>query len=237
MADIFSEVEEELRRDKYNALLRRHGPWILAVVTLIVIAAGLHQLVWEPYREGRVHRISDTYAEATALRAAGRMEEANAAFAELAAGDHAGYATLALLQQAELAETAGDSARASALYSQAADRARGDSLAGLARLRALYAVVDTASYAEILARAEPLATADSPYRSSAREIIGAAALRAGDVNRALREYQFLILAPETPDGIRERAAEGLAAAERAAAESVPAERADGDEAGMAEDTP
>jgi hypothetical protein len=221
LADIFSEVEEELRRDKYNALLRRYGLWVAGVSLLLILAVALHQMVWEPMRNARIYRVSDTYDAALALSMAGQNQEADAAFAEIAAGDHDGYAALALVKQAEIAEAAGDISRAAALYAQAGERADDEALAGLAQIKALYAMADEASYDEILARAESLANADSPYQFSARELIAAAAVRAGDLQRATREYQYLSLAPETPPGIRTRATEGLAAAERATATTQP----------------
>jgi len=225
LADIFSEVEEELRRDKYNALLRRYGLWILGAAALIVLAAGLYQGVWEPSRANRIAGYSDAYQQAQALRAAGQLDAADSAYADLSEGDHDGYAALALMQRADIAETAGDASRAAALYAEAAEKADDEALAGLARVKGLYAMADEASYDEILSRAEPLAAADSPYRASARELIGAAALRAGDLDRARREYEYLTLAPETPQGIRVRAGEGLAAVERAAAASQSPEEA------------
>lgn len=220
MADIFSEVEEELRRDKYNALLRRYGLWFLAAAILVIAAAGLHQLVWEPWRTGQIHDASDRYEAAITALAAGQTEQAEAAFAELAEGPRRGYAALALMQMGEIADGRGDRARAAELYNQAADKAGDQALSGFARIRALYAMADAAAYDEILALANPMTGADSPYRASAREIIAAAALRAGDLERARSEYTYLTLAPETPSGIRTRAGEGLAAVDRAESEAA-----------------
>lgn len=222
MADIFSEVEEELRRDKYNTLLRRYGLPIFGAVLLLIIAVWLHQAVWEPMRMERVYSVSDAYESAAALRAAGRDTDADAAFGEIAAGAHDGYATLAMIQQAEIAEAAGDSSRAAALYIGAADRAGDQTVAGLARIKALYAMADDTGYEQFLSRAQPLVDEGSPYQFSARELIAAAALKAGDLDRARREYQYLSLAPETPPGVRSRAGEGLAAVARAADTAEPA---------------
>lgn len=222
MADIFSEVEEELRRDKYNTLLRRFGLPILVLALLLIVAVGLHQMVWEPWRMSRIHVVSDAYEAAVSLRQAGRTEEAEAAFDEIAAGEHEGYAALALIQQGQMAEEAGDPARASALYLGASDMAGDGAVGGLARIKALYAMAETAAYDEILGAATPLIDEGSPYQYSARELVAAAALKAGDLDRARREYQYLSLAPETPPGIRVRAGEGLAAVELAADTTAPA---------------
>lgn len=215
MADIFSEVEEELRRDKYNALLRRYGLPIAAAALIFILAVAAYQMLWVPMQTGRMDAASDRFEAALMLRDNGQDAAADAAFAEIVADDHDGYAALALMQRGDIAFEAGEVDRAAAYFSEAAAKADDDSFAGLARIKALYATADDASYGEILSQAEPLSTTDSPYWASAREVIAAAALRDGDLARARREYQYLSLAPETPQGIRLRAQEGLAAVDRA----------------------
>ena len=45
MVDIFEEVDEELRKDKYQELLRKYGPWALGgAIGIIAVAAGYQWL-------------------------------------------------------------------------------------------------------------------------------------------------------------------------------------------------
>ena len=210
MTDIFSEVEEELRKDKYNILLRKYGLWIAGAAFLIIILVAGYELAWKPWRFSHVANASDQYNQAVQALTENSPALAGEYLDQLAEGDHAGYRVLALMQQAALAAEDGDAPRAAALYDQAAGLAGEGPLAEFARIKSLYIVADDLSYGELLARAEPLST-DSAFRFSALELIAAGALKEGDLSRARSEYQFLTQAPSTPGGIRRRAQEGLAA--------------------------
>ena len=214
MADIFSEVEEELRRDKYNVLLRRYGLWIAGAAFLVVLAVAGYELIWTPWQADKVDRASTAYQAALEQQEAGNIEAADAEFEEIIADSHGGYAVLALMQRAAIAADEGDAPRAAALYEQAGDMADESALRNFARIKALYVIADELSYAELLDRAEPMASSDNPFRFSARELIAAGALKEGDYDRAREEYRFLNLAPETPPGVRRRAQEGMAALNR-----------------------
>jgi len=225
MTDIFSEVEEEIRKDRYNTLLRRYGPWILGAVIIIFAGVSLYELWWKPSRFEQVAEASNTYDQAIAALQQDSPALAEGFLDQLIEGDHQGYRALALMHEASIAARDGDSARAAALYEQAASVAGGGAFQDLARIRALYAVADDLSYSELIDRAQPLVE-DSAFRFSARELIAAGALKEGDLERARREYNFLTQAPSTPQGVRRRAQEGLAAVNRAglaAGASAPAE--------------
>ena len=45
MVDFINEVEEELRKDQYNVLLRKWGPLIAAVAIGIVAVAGVYEYI------------------------------------------------------------------------------------------------------------------------------------------------------------------------------------------------
>lgn len=218
MSDIFNEVEEELRRDKYNTLLRRYGLWVAGVALIIVLVVAGYELAWQPWQEARRGEAAENYAAAVEAANGGDT----AALEDVASGPHDGYAALALMALGAQALDAGDAARAASYYDSAAEKAEDGALAGLARIRALYALSGELSFGELVSRAEPLAREGNPYRFSARELIGLGALRAGDLERARSEFEYLTLAPQTPSGIRRRAQEALAAVDRAQAGIEPA---------------
>lgn len=221
MSDIFNEVEEELRRDKYNTLLRRYGLWVAGVALVIVLVVAGYELAWQPWQEARRGQAAEAYAEAVEAAEGGDA----AALEEVAAGPHEGYAALALMALGAQALESGDAERAASYYEAAAEKADDGALAGLARIRALYALSGELSFGELVSRAGPLAREGNPYRFSARELIGLGALRAGDLERARSEFEYLTLAPQTPPGIRRRAQEALAAVDRAQAGIEPVEEA------------
>jgi hypothetical protein len=104
-------------------------------------------------------------------------------------------------EAAELARR--DPKAAVAIYDQlAADSSLGSVLQDLAALRAGTILVDTAPYAEIVQRLEPLTGIDRTFRHSARAMLALAAWRAKDLT-AMRRWADMILADaETPSGTR-----------------------------------
>ena len=75
----------------------------------------------------------------------------------------------------------------------------------VARLRSALLLVDTADDAEMKKRIEPLAAPTSAFRHSARELLGLAALKAGDYNGAGRWFDMIVADPQAPQSLRERA--------------------------------
>tara|TARA_R110000744_G_scaffold77899_4_gene153649 strand:+ start:25395 stop:26150 length:756 start_codon:yes stop_codon:yes gene_type:complete len=220
VVDIFEEVDEELRRDKYQDLARQYGPLVLGIAAAIIVGTAGYQ-GWQAWQTSTREQSSDAYQVALNAMDAGRAAQAEASFDALAETGTASYVTLALVQRAAMALEAGDNVAAAALYEQAASRSAEPLIRDLASLKAVWALWDTLSFSDVEIRLAPLTTASSPYRHLAREAIAVAALRAGDVDRAQREYQFLSTSFDAPQGVARRALEGLAliAAEREPAEA------------------
>ena len=209
MVDIFEEVDEELRRDKYQDLLRRYGPWVLgAAVAIVAVAAGYQG--WTAWSTSQKETASDGYVAAMTLAEAGRTDRAIAQLGDVRESATRGYATLALLQQGNLAIEQGDSAAAAEYFEEAARSTSDPFLADLAEIKAVWALWDSLSVNEIELRLNPLIDTGAPYRDLAREAIAAAALRDGDLARARETYQVLGYGLDTPEGIARRAQEALA---------------------------
>ena len=78
MVDFINEVEEELRKDEYNRLLRRYGPYILAVIVAIVAGTGF--LEYQKHAKDKAARAtSASYVAASDAAAAGNVDPAAAA--------------------------------------------------------------------------------------------------------------------------------------------------------------
>ena len=204
MADIFQEVDEEVRREQLKKLWQRYGHFAVAACILIVVAVG----VWRGYEWWQAKKAAESgaaFEAAVTLAEAGKHQDAGAAFAKLAADGSAGYRTLARLREAaELAQT--DRKAAVTAYDEiAADRSAGQVLQDLAAVRAGLLLVDTAPYSEIRARLEPLTASDRTFRHSARELLALSAWKAGDMTAARQWAEMIIADPQTPAGTRSRA--------------------------------
>jgi hypothetical protein len=204
VADIFQEVDEEVRRERLNKLWQRYGNYIIAGCLLIIVAVG----AWRGYEWWQTKRATEAgaaFEQAVTLAESGKQQEAEAAFAKLATDGTAGYRVLARLREAaQLTHT--DRAAAVKAYEEiAADKSAGQAIQDLAAVRAGYLLVDSSSYGDMRARLEPLTAPDRPFRHSARELLALAAWKQGDM-AAARQWTDLIAAdPQSPPGTRSRA--------------------------------
>jgi len=204
VTDIFQEVDEEVRREQLKKLWQQYGNYFIALCVLIVVGVG----AWRGYQWWEAKQAAQSgaaFEQAITLAEAGKHQEAEAAFAKLAANGTAGYRVLARLREAaELAGT--DSKGAIAAYDEiAADSSAEQVIRDLAAVRAGFLLADTASYSEIRNRLEPLAVADRPFRHSAREILALSAWKSGDMTAARQWTDMIMTDPQTPAGARSRA--------------------------------
>jgi hypothetical protein len=209
LADIFQEVEEDLRRENLAKLWRRYGPWIIGLAVAIVVATAA-VVGWRKYDESQRAALAREYAQATDLLARADRDAALHAFAAIGA-QGGGYGALARLQEAQLLARAGDDAGAAALYERvAADRSLDQPYRDLAVILLALHGLDSGDPAALTARLEPLTAADNPWRYSALELTGLLAKRAGQTARAREIFAGLADDLQAPLGVRERATQLLA---------------------------
>ena len=225
MADIFEEVDEELRRDDYLALWKTYGPWVVGGALLIIGGTAGYQ-GWSAMHNASLSRASDAFMSAQSDFEAERLPLAAAGFDTLIEDGSAGYVTLGLMQRGAVALEAGETEAAAEFFEQVAARAGDPILRDLAVLKSIWARWDNLSAADVEIRLRPLAEDTAPFRFLARETIAAAHLRAEDYDRARTEYQFLSFNFETPQGVARRSQEALALIDQRApqvAEEAPTE--------------
>lgn len=204
MADIFQEVDEEIRREQLKKLWERYGNLIIAACILIVLGVG----AWRGYEWWQAKKAGESgaaFENAVTLAEAGKHQEAETAFAKLAADGSAGYRALARLREAaELALT--DRPAAVKAYDEIAGDSRvGPVMQQLAAVRAGILLVDTAPYSEMSQRLEPLTATDKTFRYSARELLALSAWKTGDMTAAKKWTDMIISDPQSPAATRSRA--------------------------------
>jgi hypothetical protein len=204
VSDIFREVDEEVRRDQLKKLWDRWGNAVVALAVLIVLGIGGWR-AWDWWESKKAQEAGAAFESALALAQAGKHEEAEAAFAKVAAGSPGGYRILARFREAAELSVRDRAAAAKAFDALAADGTVGRTLQDLAAVRSGLLLVDTASLADMQKRLEPLTAPDRPYRHSARELLALSAWRAGDMKAARQWTDMIITDNETPSGTRSRA--------------------------------
>lgn len=211
MVDIFDEVDEELRADRAQALLKRYAGVIIAIALLIVGAAAGWQ-VWNWWQHKRDVEVAGAYLNAMRMantagpaRATNRPE-ATAAFEKIAANGPEGYRTLARFQAAALKADGGDVRGAAALWDEVAgDSAADPLLRDLASLMWVDHLLDTGDPALVEARLKPLASPENPWHPLAYEAQALLYMRQGKRDEARATLQRLAADVTTPEGIRSRA--------------------------------
>jgi hypothetical protein len=210
VADIFREVDEDIRRMRYEKLWRAYGKYVIAAALIFVIAVAVGTF-WRQQVRAEREAQSARFAQALELARAGNDEQASAAFAQLATDAGSGYAALARLQEAAALARQGRKADAVIVYDRlAADSSLSKLVRDLATLLGGLHSLDAASYPDVRRRVERLTVDTSPWRFSAREILAVAAVKGGDMAAAQTLLKQISDDPEAPGSARARAAELLA---------------------------
>lgn len=210
MADIFQEVDEELRQERAATLWKKYGPYVIAAAVAIVLAVGGHRF-WREYQETQRIEASERY-QAAVEQIESDPASALDALAAIAADGDAGYAALAALRGAALAVEQGDRETAVRIYGDLArDTATPAPLDGLAAYLSVLHRVGHAEPDALLAAIAPLADGNGPWAPLALELRAVLLLESGDVAGAREVLAALSDVAETPQSLRARAAELLRA--------------------------
>lgn len=211
MSDIFTEIDEDLRRERALKLWKQYGNYLIgAVIAIIVGTAGY--VAWEDYSRKQAETAAAQYVAALDEAKSGHGAEAGKALAHIAQHGRAGYPALARLEEAGTKANAGDLAGAVAIYRQvAADTSVDQDLRDAATVLAALDSLDTPNPGDVDKDLTALAAPSSPWRYLAWEIEAAAAVKAGKIDDARRNYSRISDDPQAPAALRARAAEMLAA--------------------------
>ena len=211
MADIFQEVDEDVRRDKHSELWEKYGKFVIAIA-VVVVGATAATVSWREYSKNQKLEAGGDFAAAKALVVANKDAEAADAFAKLAADASGGYTWISRLEEAAALARSKNIEAALKIYDAlAADSSADENFRQLAKLHAASHLLDSGDAAGARSRLETLTSADSPWRHSARELLGLAAMADGNTAAAIKTFKALSEDATTPRGARARAAEMLAA--------------------------
>lgn len=221
MADVFEEVEEQLRTERYRAFALKALPWAAGT---FVVAIAIAIAVWalDNYRAKTSAQASQAYSQALEAFEQGRASEADSLWTDVSKSSSKVYKSLALQHLGGLRLTSGDIPAAVTLFDASAAAAPDPLIADAARLKAVYALLDTSSLKDIQARLDPLLKEGRPYRAEAREALAFAKLMAGDVAGARGDFVVISLVADAQQGARERAQAAIALIDSGSAKLVPA---------------
>ena len=204
LVDVFEQVEEELRSERYKRLARTWLP-IGAGVGAIALISALGWWGYQSWQTNEADKASVAYQRGIEAFAAGNMDQANTAFGEAADTGSRGYKALALMQQAGIAVEQGKNEEAVRLFDEAAKAGRDPIIADGAALKAAYLLVDKGSLEDMTKRLEPLTGEKRPYRALAQEALATVQLLHNKPAEARETFVQLQLGQDVPQTVRQRA--------------------------------
>lgn len=211
MADIFSEVDEDVRKDKSLALWKKYGNYVIGAAVLIVVGTASY-VGWQNYTLNQSSSQGAAFQAAAALVAENKLDEGAASFAALAEDGNAGYRALAQLREAGLLVDTGKGSEAMAIYDQlAADSSVDKEFSSLANLLAGYYLLDNGTPEEARTKVAPIADAGSIWSASANELIALSHLQEGDKAKAIELLTQLKNDASVPTDVKARVEQLLAA--------------------------
>ena len=196
----FHEVDEAVRKDELKEWWDRWGTWIVSGAVVVVVAvAGV--VGWRQYDASQRAAASVAYSAALA-QIPQDQAAARAAFEQQAKDAPEPYRSLAAMIAAQLREPL--DAQVTALLAVAPTLSASE-LADLATVMAAFKGVDSPRAEELVAKLEPLAGPDRPFRLSVRELQAIVAVRKGDLKRARELWTEISKDPQAPQGTAQRA--------------------------------
>ena len=199
MADIFDEVDEELKRDQMQLLWASYGKYLIAAVSIVVLGVAARQ-GYDAWRANKAE------SAATAYHRALQADDLVTAMADADDDLTAGYQMLSSFRSAAALAAKKDFVAAEAAYLALAEN---DDIGPLYQQAALLLSVmnapddrDLVTLRDRLARLEGAA---GPWQAMALEQAAGVALRAGDRATALVKYEALAGLAEIPADMRQRA--------------------------------
>ncbi len=212
MVDIFDEVDEELRAERAQQLLKRYGGLIIAAALLIVgVAAGWQAWRWYQTRQDQAAAVEYLTAmnlveSPAGVSNAARNSAAIAMFDKLETTAPEGYRTLARLRGAAAMAASGDLPRALALWDQVAGNSSADPLLrDLANLMWVEHQIDSGDPAVLQARLKTLAAPENAWHTLAEEQLALLDMRLGKPDDAKTILRRLAQDTTAPNGVRGRA--------------------------------
>ncbi|MDZ3830247.1 MAG: tetratricopeptide repeat protein [Sphingopyxis sp.] len=206
-AALLQEVDEAVRKDQLDSVMRRYGRWIIGGVAGGLLAFGGY-LYWNHSQDVARGERAEELVAAFEKVTAGQPAAANEALKKIEAAGDPAYRAAALIQQANIKAQGGDLKAAAALMAQAAADTKLDpTLRDMALIRQTAFEFDTLKPDQVIARMKPIVDAKDPQSSwfaSAAELTAIAHYRLGQYDKAGALYGRIAKLPDVPKSLQSR---------------------------------
>ena len=212
MADIFDEIDEELKQDRTKALWTRYGKYVAAAAAAVVIGVGASQ-GYSAWMRGQAEAAANTFQQALisdegAAALEGRIGELTDGYAMLgrfhiAAGQaRAGDRLLLLLSLTFKFDAAAEAGYLAISNDTSMPQLYRDA----ALLMSVMNAPEGADVGDLQRRLAPLADGAGSWKGLALELSAALDLQQGQTDAALTKLEAIVALAETSPELRQRAA-------------------------------
>ena len=207
MADLFQEIDDELRQDKASRLWKLYGKYVIVVAIIIITSVGGYKF-WQQKQLDDGEKASIAYEAALARSASGDFKGAIDQLNEKELGITPGYAALYQMQKANLAMKIKDFEAALITYKDIAENDDyPQSIKEWASFRHAVIRVEKQIDSNASADLDKLIATDSPWRFLAKEIKAIKEIETGNNSEAKAIFSELADDENAPERLRVRAAE------------------------------
>ena len=203
MADIFDEINEDLKRDQMQELWSRYGKYVIIAVSLVVVGVGARQ-GYAAWQDRQATEAATIYYQAL------KADDTASALAAQLDTLGSGYTMLAQFRIAAIQAKNKDFDAAEASYlALSTDPDVKPLYQQAATLLSVMNAPASRKLDKLAARLTDLENQAGPWQSMALEQAAGLALRSGDRKAATTKYELLVGLSDIPAGVRQRARQML----------------------------
>lgn len=192
MADIFDEIKEELKEEKWLALWKKYQNHVYSVVLGVVILSTAF-VFWQKNERSKNLEASGKYIRALQNLSAKRSKTALGVLEEIPLNNNGAYKDFSQLLVAAILQDQGDEGGAKEIYrSIVNDSSLGDTYRHLALLRLAYLGFDSEDPKALLKSLESIIGSKSPWRFSGLELTALLHVKLGEKDKAKEALQRLL---------------------------------------------
>ncbi|TDK39078.1 tetratricopeptide repeat protein [Rhizobium deserti] len=201
----FREVNEELRSDRMQYAWKRYGRIILAIAALVVIGTAAYR-GYEYWQSHNSSQSGDRFIAALKLASENKPDEALAALEAIEKDGTGSYPVLAHMRAGTIQANKGDLSGAIATFTAiGSQKDAPEAIRELAKLRAGWLLIDTGTYEQVAAQVQVMTSPGQMLANSAREALGLAAYKAGNMPQAKQWFQQIANDTAAPRNVANRA--------------------------------
>ena len=216
MGDIFREIDEELKQERFERLWKRYGKFIVGAAVAVVLIVGCYK-AWEHYSLKQKEESSMQYWSAIQLLNDGKKEDAAALFGSLVKNGTSGYRILAKFQKTAILADSGEILSAISLYDEISiDSSINKVLRDAAIIYSVALGLDRKNAQKSLLekKLEKILIEKGAWQNSARELMGLISIKFGDIRMAQKQFTKISDDSSAPQSMRLRATQVLAVISR-----------------------